>query len=528
MDRSIATPPSRNSPCPCGSGLRYKDCHGSLGGARSARSSYRAAGADWAHLDAAAQDACGALMEAALNHQTAGRLDEAARDYREVLERAPDTHDALHMLGVIELGRQRLDEAEQLIRAAFVLRPAYRAIEHNLQLIADARIARMRAQPEELAERALPILAELALAGPKRSSNRSMVERSGTTGLHLIGRVNGDDDDAWLLRRLCELFGSPWMSVWTTDADAPHVVAGARVTTIAAPTGALPRGGVHIYVGVDFESSEWIGRAEADRVLVLVIGAAPTHYLDQLRAIAHDGARRVELVALSPSMAARFGYGHRTLVPPIPSVDAIALEHDATACEKETHRDPPTWSVGMCGQNRRSVEEPRDLAFVRAIAAVADRIHVYDPGRMRYALGDDPRMLFVPREERGLLPFLSPLRCYVHRVDRWWDEGVAREVFTAMALGLPVLCDRASLCADYIDDGVDGLLYGSPDEAAARLNELRQGPSFAESVGRAARAKAARLFDPLSIATAWRKLVHDDAQVPSVPPPSEAALRVAS
>jgi len=32
----------------------------------------------------------------------------------------------------------------------------------------------------------------------------------------------------------------------------------------------------------------------------------------------------------------------------------------------------------------------------------------------------------------------------------------------------------------------------------------------------------------LSIATAWRKLVHDDAQVPSVPPPSEAALRVAS
>jgi glycosyltransferase involved in cell wall biosynthesis len=147
---------------------------------------------------------------------------------------------------------------------------------------------------------------------------------------------------------------------------------------------------------------------------------------------------------------------------------------------------------------------------------------------MRYALGADPRMLFVPREERGLVAFLSPLRCYVHRVDRWWHEGVSREVFTALALGLPVLCDRASFCADYIDDGVDGLLYGSADEALARLKELRHAPSFADSVGRAARAKAARLFDPPAIATAWRKLVRDDAQSPSAAPPSATVLRVAS
>ena len=26
----VAAPPARNAPCPCGSGKRYKDCHGAL------------------------------------------------------------------------------------------------------------------------------------------------------------------------------------------------------------------------------------------------------------------------------------------------------------------------------------------------------------------------------------------------------------------------------------------------------------------------------------------------------------------
>ncbi|HEX5863723.1 MAG TPA: SEC-C metal-binding domain-containing protein, partial [Casimicrobiaceae bacterium] len=26
----VAAPPARNAPCPCGSGKRYKDCHGTL------------------------------------------------------------------------------------------------------------------------------------------------------------------------------------------------------------------------------------------------------------------------------------------------------------------------------------------------------------------------------------------------------------------------------------------------------------------------------------------------------------------
>ena len=90
--------PGRNSPCPCGSGKRYKDCHGAIAAedlptaadAAARASQYRAPDPEWTHLSADQQDALGVTMEAALAHQTAGRPDEAAKLYREALKNRPE------------------------------------------------------------------------------------------------------------------------------------------------------------------------------------------------------------------------------------------------------------------------------------------------------------------------------------------------------------------------------------------------------------------------------------------------------
>jgi hypothetical protein len=515
-DPAIAAPTSRNSPCPCGSGLRYKDCHGSLAAPAApagARSAYRPPGEEWSHLDAAARDACGAAMETALGHQTAGRLDDAARLYRDVLARAPDSHDALHMLGVIELAKQNLDEAERLIRAALAVRPPYAAIEHNLALVHDARVARMRAQPEQLAERALPILAELALAAQVGSAMPARAPRPLRSGaVHLIGRTSArDEDDGWLLRRLAEALGSQRVSIWTADDDPPRTIAGARVMPIDAAIGSLPRGGTHVYVGLDGDCTAWATRADADRVIAIPVGAPPTVCLDQLRAIAHDGARRVDLVLPSRAMAARFGSGHAVVAPPIEPVKRCDAARPEPAYGEWTIEEPAAWPVGIAGQDRRVVAEPSDMPFVRSLAAVSGRLHVHDPGRIRYALGADPRVRFFARADGSLVRFLSSLRCYVHRAERWWNEGLAREILVAMALGVPVLCPRASSYAEYLEDGVDGVLYDSLDGALSCVTELRRAPAYAESIARAAREKAARLFEPIAIATAWRSAILADA-----------------
>ncbi len=506
MSVAVVAPVSRNSPCPCGSGRRYKECHGELGGSGAGagappRSAYRAPGREWAHLGGAARDLLGARMEQAMAMQRAGRVDEAAREYREVIATAPGTHDALHMLGVIELGRGNIDEAERLISAAMSLRPPYAAIEHNRLLAHDARLARARAQPEQLAERALPILVDLALAP-------SAAARVGRTGIaataangppfvHLIGRADaGDGDDAWLLRRLTELLDGDAVVVWAADGDGTEAVGARRAHRVDGGTGAVPRGGTQVFVGVDFECAAWVGRADAERVIVFCQSAAPTRYLDQLRAIALDGARPVELVFASQAMARRFGRGHAVLPPPLEfAAPAAALARDAVAHDGLRGGDPVAWTVGIVGQNPQVVGEPPDADFITALGGIAGRMHIYDPGRFRYVLGGDPIVRFFERRPGGLDPFLAQLSCFVHRTQAWWQDTAGRELYGAMALGVPVLCPFGSIHAERIEHGVDGFLYASNAEAQQQLAELRGAPAMAAAVGRAGHDKVRMLFD---------------------------------
>jgi hypothetical protein len=86
--------PTRNQPCPCGSGLRFKECHGKMG----------AGNAPQAH---AAGERHTELMARALAHRQDRRYDQAIRDYEAVLERDPGRHDARYMLA--DLCRERGD-----------------------------------------------------------------------------------------------------------------------------------------------------------------------------------------------------------------------------------------------------------------------------------------------------------------------------------------------------------------------------------------------------------------------------------
>jgi tetratricopeptide (TPR) repeat protein len=107
----VQPPASRNALCPCGSGRRYKECHGALGPIAPAAPDPR--------------------LVAALAAQQAGRLDEAAAGYEAVLADAPDEFDALHMLGVVHFQRREFERALTLIDRALGIRPTNPAAKLN-------------------------------------------------------------------------------------------------------------------------------------------------------------------------------------------------------------------------------------------------------------------------------------------------------------------------------------------------------------------------------------------------------------
>ena len=108
------TQPRRNEPCPCGSGRRYKDCHGKLG----------------------AEPVSGeAQVQAALASHQRGRLEEAERIYREILARDPGHAVATHYLGLIEWQRGNLVQAEARMRASIAANAAIPDFHNNLGLL---------------------------------------------------------------------------------------------------------------------------------------------------------------------------------------------------------------------------------------------------------------------------------------------------------------------------------------------------------------------------------------------------------
>ncbi|MEP7064080.1 MAG: DUF5672 family protein [Betaproteobacteria bacterium] len=91
---------ARNDPCPCGSGKRFKHCHGRETTIATA---------------AAASSGVDALTRRGMAAHQRGDLDAAARDYREALAIDADAAHAAHYLGVIHYQRGEFDAALPLI-----------------------------------------------------------------------------------------------------------------------------------------------------------------------------------------------------------------------------------------------------------------------------------------------------------------------------------------------------------------------------------------------------------------------------
>jgi Tfp pilus assembly protein PilF len=111
---SAQAPVRRNDPCPCGSGKRFKDCHGKLDAAPPG-------------LDAG--------IGAALQMHQQGNVEAAERAYREILAREPGHAIATHYLGMATWQRGDRAEGERLMRASIAANASIPDFHNNLGLL---------------------------------------------------------------------------------------------------------------------------------------------------------------------------------------------------------------------------------------------------------------------------------------------------------------------------------------------------------------------------------------------------------
>jgi glycosyltransferase involved in cell wall biosynthesis len=224
-------------------------------------------------------------------------------------------------------------------------------------------------------------------------------------------------------------------------------------------------------------------------------------------------------------MASRFGEGHAILPPPVELRDtppALVRDMDSAAARLVG------LAVGMIGRNWGS-DPPGDeqARFLQRVAASAGSLKLYDAGRWRYGLGGEASIRFCSRQDARLELFLDSLDCLLVCPAPWWLEEEGRAIFSSMAGAVPAIVPTGSIFAEYINHGVDGLLYESFDDAVRQLSDLRRAPARIAGLRHAARAKIAQLADPMALTSAVRQIafgrsIEPDAQ--RLGPPQRSAM----
>lgn len=274
MMATISPPASRNSSCPCGSGRRYKDCHGRAGPAPPPAE----AGPPAQELPGDLQD----VMRSALAAQQAGQLDDAIAGYDAVLRARPDSFDAWHMRGVAHLLANRFDAAEADIGRALAIWPGLLQARTNLALVEGGR--RNTLDEEALSRAAWPRFRHLVVERPEHP-----LDGAARGGRAFV--IELDDRVSALCDRLSR-------DAVAAGAEAHRVRAGQEgmlPDAFAAMLGTTGPLDTIIGVGCRHAVGEWTLGC-APRAMALVADDGPLARVeDRLRELSGQGRRRVRL-----------------------------------------------------------------------------------------------------------------------------------------------------------------------------------------------------------------------------------------
>jgi tetratricopeptide (TPR) repeat protein len=267
---TYAPPASRNAPCPCGSGRRWKECHGQVAAPSAA---------------AVIPDALARWMHEALAAQRAGRLAEAIALYDAVIGAAPALFDAWHMRGVARFQALEFDAAEADIRRALAIEPQSAAARGNLDLVIEGR--RIARDEEALCRAVLP-------------RYRPLVVEHAVPPLHGVGggtRVFVLDAAAharWAdaLARAARDRGAEVVAI---AVERGRAVDGANAAALAASGS----GDVVVCVGCARPLGDWTLDARPRAAALVADGPDLAALCDRLRELSGQGRRQVRLAAIA-------------------------------------------------------------------------------------------------------------------------------------------------------------------------------------------------------------------------------------
>jgi glycosyltransferase involved in cell wall biosynthesis len=286
-----------------------------------------------------------------------------------------------------------------------------------------------------------------------------------------------------------EVFLWSEQSLWSEREPDPAFSERYPVKSIVPERFEFPKSGTLIFVSSYFPVGPWV-RYTSPRRIILVHNnntMTPKDFRRKLRQLSNGGRREVEVMYASELTKKKAGD-----YPGYVQASLIDLDRFVPAPSK---KQPSAFTVGRLSRADPLKHHPDDAALYRRLVEEGCRVRIMGPlPSLEAELGGMESVTLLPMFAQEAHLFLQGLDCFFYRTSEKYLEASGRVVTEAMACGLPVVCHKSGGYAEWIDDGRNGFLFDTQQEALEILLGLKGDPALRGRVGKAARRTAEELF----------------------------------
>lgn len=278
--------------------------------------------------------------------------------------------------------------------------------------------------------------------------------------------------------------------LWSNAEANPHYAERFPIASIAAAEEAFPEGDTVVIVGAYFEAEAHFEQLRPRRLIYVYNTPSPNLFRERLEMAQRYAGVAPEIVYASEESARQIGLPGRIEASPI-DLSRFHPRH-----RHEVSRPRGGFILGRMSRDVLQKHHPGDLTVYRKALRRGWQLRLMGATCLQNALAAAAasQIALLPCGAETPERFLATLDCFYYRVSESWTEAFGRVVLEAMAMGLPVVCDRRVGAARVIEDGVDGFVTRGGGEALALLQRLSHDPGLRAEIGGAARQKVEQVY----------------------------------
>ena len=287
------------------------------------------------------------------------------------------------------------------------------------------------------------------------------------------------------------------------SAIAPHRgYAGRGVATIQPFAHQFPKDGVLLIAGVHIRPGIWLKYTKFERIVLFYNLASHALLFSMIEHIREATGLEPELVFASNMLQTSVGLPGRVSRSSMalqPFLDVAAKRLQSVKQAESTQSTRRKFTIGKVCRDILDKHHPDDPSLYRMLAAKGMRVRIMGGTCLAPALDGVEGIELLAAGAEPADDFYHSLDIFFYRTGRFL-EAYGRVVMEAMASGLPVVAHSRGGYAEVIDDGVNGFLIKSQEDAYDAIMKLHDSQELCVALGQAATAKAKEVHGPEAVA----------------------------